>query len=173
MGKIWGWKRPKNKNPEPQKNFWRSYKTNRVYWIFHSSEAGHVLNMFLNFQKFEPQCSYKHGSYSTFSVYQLYFLFQQSNVRVKLETLPRSALATILVYLLYRLSIATIRAVWTRIRSQFATRFVKNKFVRTKMRLKYGTKIELQSDLSHLSDVAIYRSQMYGRSFSRIVTNLL
>ena len=28
----------------------------------------------------------------------------------------------------------------------------KNKFVRTKMRLKYGTKIELQKDLSDLSD---------------------
>ena len=30
---------------------------------------GHVPKMFLNFRKFEPQRSYKHGSYSTFSVY--------------------------------------------------------------------------------------------------------
>ena len=32
-------------------------------------EAGHVLKTFLNFQKFEPQRSYKHGFYSTNSVY--------------------------------------------------------------------------------------------------------
>ena len=28
-------------------------------------EAGDVLKMFLNFQQFEPQRSYKHGSYKT------------------------------------------------------------------------------------------------------------
>ncbi len=37
--------------------------------IFFSTEARHVLSMFLICKKFEPQRSYKHGSYSRKSVY--------------------------------------------------------------------------------------------------------
>ena len=36
---------------------------------FALSEAGYILRLFLFFEKFEPQCSYKHGSYKTKSVY--------------------------------------------------------------------------------------------------------
>ena len=39
------------------------------FLIFPFSEAGHVLKMFLFNEKFEPQRSYKHGSYKTNSVY--------------------------------------------------------------------------------------------------------
>ena len=39
-----------------------------IYWISPFSEARHVFKMFLNFQKFEPQRSYKHDSYKK-SVY--------------------------------------------------------------------------------------------------------
>ena len=34
-----------------------------MFLIFPLSEAGHVLQMFLFSEKFEPQCSYKHSSY--------------------------------------------------------------------------------------------------------------
>ena len=34
-----------------------------LFLIFPFSEAGHVLKMFLFFEKFEPQRSYKQGSY--------------------------------------------------------------------------------------------------------------
>ena len=40
----------------------------KIFLIFIYSEAGHVLNLFLFSQIFEPQRSYKHGSYSTNSV---------------------------------------------------------------------------------------------------------
>ena len=40
----------------------------KLFLFFPFSEAGHVLKMFLFFEKFEPQRSYKNGSYSTFSV---------------------------------------------------------------------------------------------------------
>ena len=41
----------------------------KTFLIFSQSEAGHVLKLFLFSQIFEPQRSYKHGSYSTNSVY--------------------------------------------------------------------------------------------------------
>ena len=40
-----------------------------MFLFFFSTEARHVLSMFLIFKKFEPQRSYKHGSYSRKSVY--------------------------------------------------------------------------------------------------------
>ena len=39
-----------------------------MFLFFLSTEARHVLSMFLIFKKFEPQRSYKHGSYSRKSV---------------------------------------------------------------------------------------------------------
>ena len=42
-----------------------------MFLFFFSTEARHVLSMFLIFKKFEPQRSYKHGSYSRKSVYLL------------------------------------------------------------------------------------------------------
>ena len=39
-----------------------------LFLIFPFSEAGHVLNLFLFFEKFEPQRSHKHGSYKKQSV---------------------------------------------------------------------------------------------------------
>ena len=42
-----------------------------MFLFFFSTEARHVLSMFLIFKKFEPQRSYKHGSYSRKSVYYL------------------------------------------------------------------------------------------------------
>ena len=55
------------------------YKKNQRMFLFSSIEAGmflffcqtearHVRRMFLIFKKFEPQRSYKHGSYSRKSV---------------------------------------------------------------------------------------------------------
>ena len=41
----------------------------KILLIFIQFEAGHVLNLFLFSQIFEPQRSYKHGSYTTNSVY--------------------------------------------------------------------------------------------------------
>ena len=41
-----------------------------MFLFFLSTEARHVLSMFLIFKKFEPQRSYKHGSYSRKSVYR-------------------------------------------------------------------------------------------------------
>ena len=41
----------------------------RIVLNFPFSEAGHVLKLFAFFVKFEPQYSYKHGSYKTKSVY--------------------------------------------------------------------------------------------------------
>ena len=35
----------------------------KLFLFFPFSEAGHVLKMFLFLEKFEPQCSYKQGSY--------------------------------------------------------------------------------------------------------------
>jgi len=40
-----------------------------MFLFFFLTEARHVLSMFLIFKKFEPQRSYKHGSYSRKSVY--------------------------------------------------------------------------------------------------------
>ena len=40
-----------------------------MFLFFLSTEARHVLSMFLILKKFEPQRSYKHGSYSRKSVY--------------------------------------------------------------------------------------------------------
>ena len=40
-----------------------------MFLFFCQTEARHVLRMFLIFKKFEPQRSYKHGSYSRKSVY--------------------------------------------------------------------------------------------------------
>ena len=45
----------------------------KIFLIFIESEAGHVLNLFLFSQIFEPQRSYKHGSCSTNSVYSLIY----------------------------------------------------------------------------------------------------
>ena len=42
-----------------------------MFLFFFSIEARHVLSMFLIFKKFEPQRSYKHGSYSRESVQQI------------------------------------------------------------------------------------------------------
>ena len=43
-----------------------------MFLFFCQTEARHVLKMFLIFEKFEPQRSYKHGSYSRKSVYYSY-----------------------------------------------------------------------------------------------------
>ena len=40
-----------------------------MFLFFSSTEAWHVLSMFLIFKKFEPQRSYKHGSFTRKSVY--------------------------------------------------------------------------------------------------------
>ena len=40
-----------------------------MFLFFPRSEAGDVLSLFLFFEESEPQRSYKHGSYSTNSVY--------------------------------------------------------------------------------------------------------
>ena len=40
-----------------------------MFLFFCPTEARHVLRMFLIFSNFEPQRSYKHGSYSRKSVY--------------------------------------------------------------------------------------------------------
>ena len=42
-----------------------------MFLFFCPTEARHVLRMFLIFKNFEPQRSYKHGSYSRKSVYYL------------------------------------------------------------------------------------------------------
>ena len=58
-----------------------------IFFIFIQSEAGHVLNLFLFSQMCEPQRSYKHGSYSTNSMYTS-FHFSETLValkRVRLE----------------------------------------------------------------------------------------
>ena len=36
-----------------------------------------LTTMFLNFGKFEPQCSYKHGSYKKKKVYEMKFIFSK------------------------------------------------------------------------------------------------
>ena len=43
----------------------------RKFLISIQSESGHILNLFLFSSIFEPQRSYKHGPYSTNSVYLL------------------------------------------------------------------------------------------------------
>ena len=43
-----------------------------LFLIFPFSEAGHALNLFLFFERFESQRSYKHGSYKE-SVYTGFF----------------------------------------------------------------------------------------------------
>ena len=40
-----------------------------MFLIFPFSEAGHALNLFSFFERFESQRSYKHGSYKRNSVY--------------------------------------------------------------------------------------------------------
>ncbi len=57
-----------------------------MFLFFLSTEARHVLSMFLIFKKFEPQRSYKHGSYSRKSVYgcpslQCYSYIMSTGVR--------------------------------------------------------------------------------------------
>ena len=42
-----------------------------MFLFFCPTEARHVLRMFLIFDNFEPQRSYKHGSYSRKSVYSV------------------------------------------------------------------------------------------------------
>ena len=52
--------------------------------IFTNLSLGYVLSMFLYFWKFEPQRSYKHGSYSKKSVYQQIFIDTHSFKRSRL-----------------------------------------------------------------------------------------